>query len=121
MELDKLPKLNEEIERKSPRRLVEFDAFENACLNIHFSTNQVQIELNEKNKIELKTNNHPRYGKTGPYCLYCKCGENRLHIDVFFGPKAENRLFLTFWAAKQTEAHSRNATRNIVKTKQYDG
>ena len=50
-----------EIERKSPERLlVEFDAFENYYLKIHFSTNHMQIKLYEINKIELKTNNHPR-------------------------------------------------------------
>ena len=49
VELDKLPKLKEEIERKSPKILpVEFDASENDCLKIHFSTNQMQIKLNEK-------------------------------------------------------------------------
>ena len=61
IELDKLPKLNEGIERKRPRiLLVEFDAFENDGMKIHFSTNQMQIKWNEINKIELKTNNHPR-------------------------------------------------------------
>ena len=68
VELDKLPKLKEEIERKSPKILpVEFDASENDCLKIHFSTNQMQIKLNEKRKIELKANNHPRYDR--PLCL----------------------------------------------------
>ena len=61
VELNKLPKLNEEIERKSPKRLlVKFDAFENDCLKIHSPTNEMQIKLNEISKIELKTNNHPR-------------------------------------------------------------
>ena len=46
-----LPKLNEEIARKSKKMLlVEFDSFENDCLKIHFSTNQMQIKLNEKKK-----------------------------------------------------------------------
>ena len=54
-------KLNEEIERKSPKRLlVKFNAFENDCLKIHSPTNEMQIKLNEISKIELKTNNHPR-------------------------------------------------------------
>ena len=63
VELDKPPKLSEEIERKSPKRLVvKFDAFENDCLKIHLLTNQMQIKLNEINKMELKkTNDHPRY------------------------------------------------------------
>ena len=58
VELDKLPKLNEEIERKSPinKDLLSNLAFENDCLKIHFSTNQMQIKLNEFNK----TNNHLR-------------------------------------------------------------
>ena len=61
VELDKLPKLDEEIERKCPGRLlVEFDAFENDCLNIHFSINQLQIKVNEKSKTELNTGNRPR-------------------------------------------------------------
>ena len=46
--------MNEHIERKSPKRLVEFDAFENDGFKIHFSTNNMQIELNEKSRIELK-------------------------------------------------------------------
>ena len=47
--MDKLPKLNEEIEPKRPKRLlVEFDAFENGCLQIHFPTNQMQSKLTEK-------------------------------------------------------------------------
>ena len=61
VELDKLPNLNEEIERKNPKRLLaKFDAFENDCLKIHFSTNQIQIILKERKKIELETNNHTR-------------------------------------------------------------
>ena len=53
--------MNQEIERKSPKRLlVKFDAFGNDCLEIHFSPNQMQIKLNEINKLELKTNSHPR-------------------------------------------------------------
>ena len=56
VELDKLPKLNEEIERKSPKRLlVEFDAFENDCFKIHFSTNQMHMKLNDKKRIPVKT------------------------------------------------------------------
>ena len=49
VELDQLPKLNEELERKSPKRLlVELDTFENDCLRIHFLTES------EANKIEQK-------------------------------------------------------------------
>ena len=39
---------------------VEFDAFKNDCVKIHFSTNQMQIKLNEKNKIGVKTYDHSR-------------------------------------------------------------
>ena len=61
VELNKLRKLNEEIERKGPKRLlVNYNAFENDCLKIQFPTNEMQIKLNEKKKIELKTNNGPR-------------------------------------------------------------
>ena len=46
--------------KKAKKTSVEFGAFENDCVKIHFSTNQMQIKLNEKNKMGLKTNNHPR-------------------------------------------------------------
>ena len=60
VELDQLPKLNEEIENrtKKSKKTCKIGcvciSLDNACLVIHFSTNQMPITLNEKNKIELK-------------------------------------------------------------------
>ena len=94
VELDKLLKLNEQIERKSPKRLVKFDAFENDCLKIHFSTNQMQIKLNEINRIELKTNNHSlRRTLSVAYRNYNRFQYNRFRPDTmsqFFFSKTRN-------------------------------
>ena len=54
VELDKLPILNEEIERKSPKSLVvKLDAFENDWFKSHFSIDHMQMKLNEINKIDF--------------------------------------------------------------------
>ena len=68
VELDQLPKLNEEIERRSPKRLlliVGFGVFQfplkrPACLFIYCSVNQMLIKLNGKKSNCYTKNNDPR-------------------------------------------------------------
>ena len=53
--VEQTPQIERRNQTKNPKRLlVKFNAFENDCLKIHFPTNEMQIKLNEINKIELK-------------------------------------------------------------------